>query len=253
MRRICVILAVVLVPMLVPSCGGGETGMDVRKPPAERPDFDRSVVQRGALKIPAAEGFNYTSFRSGQSGTGRGESKPEGKNGAVCRAEAGDESGAWGEFQLGYCFDNAGDAPLDAIVKLNLKVSEKNESKGAAASGEALPATAKSMLTFFIKDSYGEIIKTENLMATSLGKGPNASGIVHELVFDARFEPQRGYYLMLAGRSEAQSFEGQSASVALEVKDAAMEIEWRPAGTASVPGRSEAVASHPPESGESAP
>lgn len=253
MRRICRILAVVLVPMIVSACGGGDTSIDVRKPAAERPDFDRSVVQRGALKIPASEGFNYTSFRSGQSGTGRGESKPEGKNGAVCRAEAGDESGAWGEFQLGYCFDNAGESPLDAVVKVNVKVSEKNQAKGAPSGEDALPVTAKCTLTFFIKDSNGTVIKTENLLASSLGKGPNASGIAHELVFDARFEPQRGYYLMLAGRSEAQSFAGQSASVALEVKDAVMEIEWRPAGTASVSSRGDAVATQPPESGESAP
>jgi hypothetical protein len=57
---------------------------------------------------------------------------------------------------------------------------------------------------------------------------------------------------MLAGRSEAQSVKGQSASVALEVKDAAMEIEWHPAATATSAKPGSAVAAHA-ESGVSAP
>lgn len=240
-------------PVLATGCGGGDTSMDVRKPAAERPDIDKSVAERGALKIPAAENFNYTSYRSGQSGNGRGESKPEGKNGATCRAEATGESDAWGAFQLGYCFDNSGDAPLDAIVKLNVKVSEKSQTKGEKSGDELPAASAKGTLTFFIKDSNGSVVKMENLLASSLGKGPNAAGIAHEMTFDARFEPQRGYYIVMAGRSEVQGVEGQSASVALEVKEATLEIEWRPAASASVSEKSEPVASSLPESADAAP
>ncbi len=230
--------------------------MDVRKPASERPDVDKSVAARGALKIPGGENFNYTSYKSGQTGKGRGESKPDGKSGAVCGAEASDGSDAWGEFQIGYCFDNTGDAPLDAIVKLHVKVSEKSQMKSDSA-GDAPPtATAKGTLKFFIKDSNGTVLKTENLLASSLAKGPASSGIAQELVFDARFEPQRGYYLVMAGRSEVAAAEGQSAAVALEVKEAALEIEWRPAASASKSPASksnEPVASSPPEGADAAP
>ncbi len=254
MRRFHTILAVILVPIWMSACGGGDTTMDVRKPAAERPDFDKTAAARGALKIPASDAFNYTSFRSGQSGSGRGESKPDGKSGATCHAEAAEGSDAWGEFQLGFCFDNSGDAPLDAVVKLNVKVTEKSQLQGGDDSNKDQPApVAKGTLTFFIKDSNGSVIKTENLLANSLGKGPNSAGIVHELAFDARFEANRGYYLMMAGRSEAQAGQGQSASVALGVKDASLEIAWRPAASASASESDKPVAAAAAEGAESAP
>lgn len=254
MRRFNAILAIIQIPIWISACGGGDTTMDVRKPAAERPDFDKTVAARGAVKIPASDPFNYTSFRSGQSGSGRGDSKADGKNGATCHAEAAEGSDAWGEFQLGFCFDNSGDAPLDAVVKLHVKVSEKSQIRGNADDNKDLPApTAKSTLTFFIKDSNGSVIKTENLLANSQGKGPNSTGIVQELAFDSRFEPNRGYYLMMAGRSEAMAGQGQTASVALELKDASLEIVWRPAESASASESGTPMAAAAREGAESAP
>ena len=206
------------------------------------------------MKIPDTENFNYSSYRSGQTGGGRGDSKPESKNGAVCRAEAANDSSAWGEFQLGYCFDNAGEAPLDATVKLRVKVSETNEAKKKEGTAEGVPPmAANASLTFFIKDSNGSFLKTENLLGNSLDKGPNVSGVSHDLAFDARFEPKRGYYLMMAGRSEVQAPEGQSATVTLEVKEAALEIEWRPAASAAAPEPAHAIAANPSEGDNPAP
>mgnify|MGYP003693575281 CR=1 FL=1 len=61
---------------------------------------------------------------------------------------------------------------------------------------------ANASLTFLSSDSNGSFLKTENLLGNSLDKGPNVSGVSHDLAFDARFEPKRGYYLAMAGRIE---------------------------------------------------
>jgi hypothetical protein len=46
LRTICV-LSILFMPLLVSACGEAQTGMDVRKPPKERPDIDAIVEPRG--------------------------------------------------------------------------------------------------------------------------------------------------------------------------------------------------------------
>jgi hypothetical protein len=79
---------------------------------------------------------------------------------------------------------------------------------------------------FFVKDSYGAVVKSENLLASSLAVGPREFRSVPELVFDLRFEPMRGYYLIVAGRAESSGAAGQQVSSAIEISDMAMQIEW---------------------------
>lgn len=215
--------------LVLGGCGGGETILEVSRPAGERPDVD-SAAAAGALKLPADQAFNYRSFRSGQDGAGRGESHPRGGNGAACRADADGEGSAWGEFQLGYCFDNTSDRPLDAVVKMRVNVSEANAIKGEAPEEET-DARAESSLTFFIKDSYGTLVKEVNLLANTLVRGPNSSGQTQQLTFETRFEPKRGYYLIAAGRAAAQATPERKSTVAVEISEFALEIAWSPSSS----------------------
>jgi hypothetical protein len=243
--------------ILVAGCGGGSSDVDmtVRKPASQRPDVDQGGAASGSLSIPATREFNITSFKSGQTGAARGTSDPVAGSGADCRAEARDGGSAWGEFQLGYCFDNTSRQLLSAAVKVRLSVAESSASgqadgpaadravaQAGGAAGVQSPATTQGtgdrpdggstipstnlLLKFFIKDTNGLVLKEQSLVSASSEKGPHSANGVREVVFDARFEPDRGYYLVIAGRADAQAASGQSAQAALSVTQCAMEIVW---------------------------
>ncbi|MBI5762656.1 MAG: hypothetical protein HZA51_03940 [Planctomycetes bacterium] len=209
-------------------CGEGDTTMVVKKPASERPDVDRAVAGKGSLVVPTAEAFNYSSFNSGQTGTARGEAALVGKDGARCAAQAGDGGSAWAEFQIGYTFDNTTGGPLDASVKLKLRLAQTQSTSGPSTDSHGIETTGKSALRFFIKDSVGLTIKAEDVATSTLMKGPTSHTDTHDIVFDARFEPDRGYYLVLAGRIDVQASGGGNATLAMDVQQAAMEIAWRP-------------------------
>jgi hypothetical protein len=190
------------------------------------------------LTIPGDAVFNLTSFKSGQAGTARGTAEAVGANGATCLAEASDGGSAWGEFQLGYCFDNESGVALEAAVKLRLTATESasggpepGSPQHGSSAGEAGGATTTSTnaLRFFIKDTNGLVIKEEDLLSSNLEKGPDSSGTTYDLVFDARFEPNRGYYLVLGGRTEVQAEESHRVSASLSIGQYGLQIEWREA------------------------
>ena len=242
--------------------------MTVHKTPSQRPDIDQARASSGSLTIPTVQPFNVTSFKSGQDGEARGESRQVDANGADCRAEARDGGSAWADFQMGYCFDNATKSPLSAAVKLRLTVSESGSVPPAAAGatgpagaqqpkvvadgkaqvpttaqksgispeGPGTTTTAAVFLKFFIKDSYGVVLKEQPLVSDDMEKGPHAVSDVRDIVFDARFEPDRGYYIVLGGRTEVQAAPGQSVQAALNVTQCTMEIVWQGAAAPSAPG-----------------
>jgi hypothetical protein len=255
-------LAAVLCAAMIAGCSGGSSvETTVRKPASQRPDIDQSLASSGSLVIPTAQAYNLTSFKSGQNGAARGECMPSGENGADCRAEARDGGAAWGDFQLGYCFDNVAKTPLSAAVKLRLLIAESSAmSLAAPATGDATAAqqsiaaagpagrapattqssgnrsdrgttttTANTVLKFFIKDSNGLIVKEQSLVSDTMDKGPHSTSDTRDLVFDARFEPERGYYLFIAGRTDVQAAPGQSVHTALSVTQCTMEIVWQAA------------------------
>lgn len=213
----------------ISGCGGGEAGGEVKLPEAKRYDLDQSMAARGSVTVPGTSEMNYSSFRSGQTGAGRGESKRSGAAGAICLAECEPEGSGWGEFQIGYSFDNKSGRALDATVKLRLKVTETNEVKREAPVGAEDNTAATTSLRFFIKDTVGREIKSDNILASSLALGPRSSGKQQELIFDTRFEPERGYYLIVAGRSEVSSEQGRAVAASVEVTDMSLEIAWKPA------------------------
>jgi len=245
--------------MLAGCSGGGDVDMTVRKPASERTDINQARAASGALSIPSAQPFNITSFKSGQEGAARGECKSTDGNGATCRADARDGGSAWGEFQLGYCFDNVAKVPLSAAVKLRLTVAEStsisrpsgeptasmpalqsgasanaggntpaaNQRSAASAEAAGTPTTAKAFLKFFIKDTNGVLLKEQSLVAETLDRGPHSSHDTRDVVFDARFEPDRGYYLVIAGRAEVQSAAGQASQITLDVTPCTIEIVWQ--------------------------
>jgi hypothetical protein len=216
---------------IISGCGESDGGMMVKKPASERPDVDRAIAEKGTMILPASQAFNYTSFNSGQIGAARGEAAAVGKDGSRCAAQAGDGGSAWGEFQLGYCFDNTSGTPLDAAVKLKLRLTQTQVVKGSAVDSSGVETNGKSSLRFFIKDSVGQTLKSEDLASSALNKGPQSVTTTHDIVFDARFEPNRGYYLILTGRTDAQAAAEANASIAMDIQQAVFEIAWRPAET----------------------
>jgi hypothetical protein len=228
-------------------CGGSDTvSTDIKRSATERPDIDRTVVSSGSLVLPAKTAFNITSVQSAQVGTGRGTADFAGNNGAKCAAEARDGGSAWGEFQLGYCFDNVADQPLQAAVKLRLKATggtSLSSREHVTTQPAEPPPRAVSSLIFFIKDTNGIVLKKEQLFTGDLDKGAGSNSATQDLVFDAHFEPQRGYYLVVSGRADAQAAQAQNVVCSLDVADCAMEIDWQPAAPA---GASAPVGNKPP-------
>jgi hypothetical protein len=240
---------VVAAGLLAGCGGGGNVGMRVRKPASQRPDVDLAIASKGKLVIPGGGAFNLTSFKSGQMGAARGLSEAIGNDGARCRAEARDGGSAWGEYQLGYCFDNVTDVPLDATVRLRLTVTEST-STGEADEEEANSlATATGTLVFFIKDATtGLNVRKESLLSSDLEKGAASTHTPHDLVFDARFESGHGYYLVIAGRAEVKAAAARSVACSLDVARCSLEIAWRDLTTASRGEASESSLSrHEPE------
>lgn len=228
-RRSRFLLPAICIAPLFAGCGGGEAGGEVKLAEARRYDLDASMAESGSIRVPGSSELNYASFRSGQTGTGRGESRRVGAAGAVCKAECEPDGSGWGEFQIGYSFDNKTNRTLDATVKLRLKVSEANEIKRDAPNAAEDSTTANTTLRFFIKDTVGRELKSGNILNSSLALGPKSSGKEQELVFDARFEPERGYYLIVTGRAEVSSEEGEAVAASVEVTDMALDIAWKPA------------------------
>jgi hypothetical protein len=210
-------------------CGGGGGGTTVSMAASQRPDVDQARVQQGKLALPSDAAFNYTKFTSGQEGrSARGEAEAVANNGARCRAEVSDEGSAWGGFQYGYCFDNATGKALNAVVSLSLNVDRSaSRSEGAASAGEAVGGNCS--LIFFIKDSYGLTLLQESLVTSALGKGAKDATLKITPQFDVKMEPERGYYLILAGRADAKAPASQAAAVSLKASDVSIEIAWTPA------------------------
>ncbi len=217
--------------------------MNVRKPANERPDLDASAVAAGVRRIPTDEGFNLTSFTSGQAGNSRGRAESAGNDGALAAAEARDGGSAWGEFQLGYCFDNTLETPLQATIRIRMQVAaaisalSKDEKNGGPVGS---PQQARSILAFFVKDTSGLVLRKETLQESDLEKGAQSATRTHDLVYDVRLEAGRGYYLVIGGRVDAQAEAGQTVSCVISVSEAALEVHWKP-----VPGA--AAESAPPQ------
>ena len=158
-----------------------------------------------------------------------------------CKAEASDGGSAWGEFHLGYTFDNQSGAVLDGAVKLRIKANQKRTLEHAPDETVADSSVASISLKFFIKDTNGQTIRGEDLLVGSDQKGPATASLAQDLAFDARFEPDRGYYLVLSGRAETQTGKAHTASAALEISGLVMEITWKPAADAKAGPRAAAT------------
>ncbi len=245
--------------LLIGGCGGaGEPATTVRRPAGQRPDIEAQAIP-GALAVPASEAFNIVSFKSGQEGNARGESKPMGLDGAVCRAEASEGGTAWGEFQLGYCFDNASGKPLRAAVKLRLNVAVSQQDGAATLSPQLAdverqpvqaattaaehPAAAPSpdspspggqgnsattTLKYFVKDTNGVLLRQETLAAIDLERGPQTAKGEPMRIFEVQLPPERGCYLMIAGRTDVRAGPAENVAALLEVQQCSLDIAWQP-------------------------
>jgi hypothetical protein len=214
-------LPILLVAALFAGCGESDSVVIVKKSPAERPDVDKAIATKGALSLPSAQPFNYVSYTSGQVGESRGES-------------AADGGSAWGEFQVGYCFDNMTGGPLNGSAHLRFKQNTKQSAKAPLEDAKGNKTTSKSQLRFLIKDSVGMTLKTEQLGDYSLDKGPQTGANSIDMVFDARFESERGYYLVLLGRTDTQAVKTSGVESSIDIEGLSLEITWRPAEPASV-------------------
>jgi hypothetical protein len=239
--RLC--LPIAIPSLLILSGCGGDSSLVLSKPASERPDVDAGIVAKGGAEIPGSAAFNYTTFRSGQTGDARGDARQVGKDGAACSVQAGANGSGWAECMLGYCFDNNSGASLDAAIHLKLRISQQTEGVVAQPQTVTNATSAKSMLQFMIKDTNGRILRTENLLTGDLSAGSGSASTTHDLVFAANFEPAKGYYLVLAGRIDVQAGEAQSSKMSLEIADASMGISWKVAEPAKADASSVVPAS----------
>ena len=226
-------------------CASQEAGIRVRMPASQRPDLNAKAVARGKLIIPRDKAFNYPKFRSGQEGSSaRGEAVAIGNNGARCRAEVNGEGNAWGEFLLAYCFDNMTGETLDAVIKTRLTIRRTiTHDTATDDAAEATGATAD--LSFFIEDaSMGQLLRQEKLVSGKVSLGSHLSTTHRDLVFDVKFEPDRGYYLFLSGRTSVKGEQpAHTGSVQLEVTDVSFDIQWQAAeASAGAAGSNDAQA-----------
>lgn len=224
-----------VLPALSGGCGDQEAGIRVRMPASQRPDLDAKMLARGTLTIPQDKAFNYPKFRSGQEGpSARGEAEAIGNNGALCRAEVSGEGNAWGEFLLAYCFDNMTGRTLDAVIKARLTI-RRTVIHDTGKDDAVEPTNATVDLSFLVEDaSMGQVLKQEKLISGEVNLGSHLSTTHRDLVFDVKFEPNRGYYLFLSGRASVKAeHPGRTGSVLLEVKDVSFEIQWQAAGASA--------------------
>ncbi|HWL93812.1 MAG TPA: hypothetical protein VNT79_09780 [Phycisphaerae bacterium] len=214
--------------LIIGSCGGGGPDVDIRIAEHDRPDLEPEMAASGQRAVPKDAAFNIAKFTSGQEGeTARGESRAIELNGATCQAEVTGTGSAWGAFQLGYTFDNMSGRPLNAVVRLKLDV------KGGATYEtkdrndlENVPA-GSGTVNFVLKDSLGVLVRQEALYSAGMGTGARSASRRHDIVFEARLESGRGYYMMLLGRADASSSAGQSVKVDVAATNVSMEIEWK--------------------------
>lgn len=213
-------------------CSDQTAGVSVRMPADRRPDLDAKMLTRGSLTIPGDQPFNYPKFRSGQEGdAARGAAKAIGEDGAGCSAEVEGEGVAWGEFVLAYCFDNMTDKTLDAVVRAKIIVHQSVTRKGKQDDVIGAAAT-KGSLIFYIEDaSAGHVLKQRQLISAEPEQGPQSSTTRHDLVFDVKLEPGRGYYLVFSGRADVRAEQGQDGGLQIEVSDVSLDIHWQVAAS----------------------
>lgn len=230
-RALVVALAAALI-----GCGGGQATIDVGRTASERPDLEPSVVARGMLALPGADGFNLSDFSSTQNGDARGESRSVDTSGATCRAEARSGGAATGQFVLGYMFDNTTNEALDAVVKLRLSFTSSMASTGTKPGAAGRLSSTSTTVSFEIKGSNGAVLRSEPIVSSAGAEGPRSTQGTRELVVDVRFEPGLGYYLYVAGRCSAQAADDGEVNAAVEISDYSLELTWRrAAGMIAVP------------------
>lgn len=239
-------VAGLLLPVVLAGIGCSAGGAPLEKrTAAERPDIAPAMAAKGLLKIPAEQAFNYTSFQSGQAGSGRGEAAAQKADGARCTARSEGDGNAWGEFYLGYCFDNTSGAPLDGAVKLRLRASQARSLDHHP--GDARTEAATASLRFVIKDTNGQTLRSEQFISSDDPRGSSSGQFSPELSYATRFEPDRGYYIVLIGRTETKSGRGHTAEASLDVSGISLEISWQTAraGAKEAPAESAAAGAVP--------
>ncbi len=217
------------------ACSEQEAGINLRKSADERPDVTSETLAQGRITVPGGVAFNLKSFRSEQDQDARGESRAVGTDGAACKAEARNGGSAWGEFLLGYDFDNQTGRVLHAVVRVRLQYTDKIELDAGSLEDDQDPATASTTLVFEIKDTNGVAIRRETLAGSTGLKRARSQAGSREAFFDARFEPGLGYYLAVFGRCQARAAKSGSVSVALEISKYELDIDWQDRRTAVSP------------------
>lgn len=202
----------------------GSADVNVRVAEKDRPDWDTAAVASGRRTIPTSEPFNITKFTSGQDGAdARGSSGRFDPNGAICTAAVSGEGTAWGAFQIGYAFDNMTGRSLSVTIRLKLDVNSTLRHVMKSAS-EQIDQAGTASIHFVLKDSLGVVIRQETLHTASIGSGSTEESRKYDLIFESKLEPNRGYYLVLAGRADVTS-PPKGSEVSVEVRAANVEFD----------------------------
>jgi hypothetical protein len=218
--------AALMCTWLAAGCGGSFE-IKVSRPPDQRPDLGDDIAARGPIKLPSGTPFNLVSPSSRENGTcdARCTASPTGAASARVAAENG--GSGWAEFQVGYTFDHTGKQPLGAVIELTVELQQLIET-----SGNDPASTSRVNVVFLIKDTNGRTLHNETLLANSSERGARRWSARQSTALDATFDPEFGYYVVVAARVEATSAAGQKAAAQLEMKQCEMTITWKNAATA---------------------
>lgn len=220
---------VVLTLFLLSGCGGGGPDTNVRMAESARPDVDDVALASGHRSIPADAPFNITKFSSGQNGEkAAGQSGRIDGSGGSCGSSVEGEGTAWGAFQLGYAFDNSTSKPIQAVIHLKLQSAATGEFQASPKDVYDIP-TGAATLTFVLKDTLGVVLKQESLFTGDLANGAADAKRNHDLTFDAKLQPGRGFYLLVSGKVEATCKADQRAKLGLAASGMEINIDWKSA------------------------
>ncbi|MBN1345142.1 MAG: hypothetical protein JXQ73_20780 [Phycisphaerae bacterium] len=215
-------------------CGGTDFTATVDLPAAQRQKLTPNLKPGAAIKLPADVPFNVHDKRwSGTPGS-NGKADPSAdataQGAAYCKADGSDGGASWAEFQLGHCLDNDSGAAIQAELRMSIDYEH-----GCEEQGEGAKTVSNYQIVVMIKDTSGKVLQTMPLSAHVSDDGRVSWSGSERTIAEITMQPDFGYYILLAGRAQADSQTGSSSSAEIKVKRFTLEIICKPATASSKP------------------
>jgi len=209
-------------------CGGSEFGTAVDVPPAQRHKLPATLKPGTVIKLPSGQPFNVHDKQwnstPGQDGQANPSADATAKGTAFCKADGANGGTAWAEFQLGHCIDNHSGKPISAELRMTIDYEH-----ACQITDGAVKTASQYAIKAFVKNTAGKVLQTLPLATHTSDDGRVSWSGTERTITEVTMQPGLGYYVVLAGRAEANSHAKTSASAHIKVKSFALEILCKPA------------------------